>query len=142
MTTAQIGSNVSVTYVGKLSDGSIFDSTDEKEPFTFTIGEGEVIPGFEDGIIGMSAGEKKIINIPVEEAYGPHSEDLIFNIAKDEVQTDGDLQVGDMLEMPLKDGNSLYANIVEVTEEELIIDANHELAGEDLTFEIELLSID
>jgi peptidylprolyl isomerase len=142
MATAQIGNIVSVFYIGKLSDGTIFDSTEEKEPFVFTIGNDEVIPGFEEGIIGMSVGETKTINIPVDEAYGLHSEELIFNVPKEDVETEDSLQLGDVLEMPLKDGNSLYANIIEITDDELIIDANHELAGEDLTFEIEIVSID
>lgn len=141
MATAQLGDNVSVSYVGSLSDGTIFDSTEEKEPFQFTLGNEEVIQGFEEGILGMEVGEKKVINIPVEEAYGQHSEELIFNIPKEDVDAEDTLQVGDVLEMPLKDGNSLYANIVEITDDELVIDANHELAGEDLTFEVELLSI-
>jgi len=142
MATAQIGNSVSVYYIGKLADGTIFDSTEEKEPFVFTIGNDEVIPGFEEGIIGMTVGETKTINIPVDEAYGLHSEELIFNVPKEDVETEDSLQIGDVLEMPLKDGNSLYANIIEITDEELIIDANHELAGEDLTFEIEIVSID
>lgn len=142
MTTAQIGNTVSVNYTGKLDDGTVFDSTDVKEPFNFTLGSDEVIPGFEDGIIGMAVGQTKIIRIPVDQAYGAHSDDLIFNVPKEEVDASGDLEIGDVLEMPLKDGNSLYANIVEITEDELVIDANHELAGEDLTFEVELLSID
>lgn len=142
MATAQIGNSVSVFYIGKLADGTIFDSTEEKEPFVFTIGNDEVIPGFEEGIIGMSVGETKTINIPVDEAYGLHSEELIFNVPKEDVETEDALQLGDVLEMPLKDGNSLYANIIEITDDELIIDANHELAGEDLTFEIEIVSID
>lgn len=141
MATAQIGNTVSVNYTGKLEDGTIFDSTDEKEPFNFTLGSDEVIPGFEEGIVGMSVGETKLIKIPVEQAYGAHSDELVFNIPKEDVDASGELEIGDVLEMPLKDGNSLYANIVEITEDELVIDANHELAGEDLTFEVELLSI-
>lgn len=141
MATAQIGNHVSVSYVGKLDDGTIFDSTEEKEPFEFTLGNDEVIPGFEDGIVGMSVGETKTIIIPVDQAYGLYSDELIFNVPKEDVETSGDLEIGDMLEMPLKDGNSLYASVIEITDDELVIDANHELAGENLTFEIELLNI-
>lgn len=141
MKTVQNGDNVSVKYIGKLNDGSIFDQTEDDAPFTFTIGDEEVITGFEDGIIGMSVGEKKVINIPVEEAYGPVSDDLIFQIDREDVDAEQELQIGDVLELPLKDGNSLFANVVEITEEELTIDANHELAGQDLTFEVEVLSI-
>ena len=142
MKTAQIGNSVSVKYVGKLTDGTIFDATEDSEPFEFTIGADEVIPGFQDGIIGMSAGEKKVINIPVEEAYGVPSDYLIFNIEREDVDAAGELQVGDVLELPLKDGNSLFANIIELSDDELTIDANHELAGKDLIFEVEILSID
>lgn len=141
MATVQIGNHVSVSYVGKLDDGTIFDSTEEKEPFEFTLGNDEVIPGFEDGIVGMSVGETKTIIIPVDQAYGLYSDELIFNVPKEDVETSGDLEIGDMLEMPLKDGNSLYASVIEITDDELVIDANHELAGENLTFEIELLNI-
>lgn len=141
MATAQIGNHVSVSYVGKLDDGTIFDSTEEKEPFEFTLGNDEVIPGFEDGIVGMSVGETKTIIIPVDQAYGLYSDELIFNVPKEDVETSGELEIGDMLEMPLKDGNSLYASVIEITDDELVIDANHELAGENLTFEIELLNI-
>lgn len=142
MTKAQMGSKVSVKYTGKLSDGSIFDSTDDGEYFKFTLGEDEVIPGFQDGILGMAVGEKKTLNIPVEEAYGQSSEELIFSIDREEIETDGQLQVGDLLELPMKDGQSLFANIIEINDTEITIDANHELAGKDLIFEVELMSID
>jgi FKBP-type peptidyl-prolyl cis-trans isomerase 2 len=141
MSNVEKGNRVTVKYVGKLSDGTIFDSTEEKEPFEFTVGSDEVIQGFDSGILGMSVGESKTIHIPVEQAYGQHSEDLVFAIDREDVDTEGELQIGDVLELPMKDGNSLYANIIEISDEEITIDANHELAGEDLIFEVELLSI-
>ncbi|GAB1370063.1 peptidylprolyl isomerase [Candidatus Kapaibacterium sp.] len=138
---AELGNTVSVKYTGKLTDGTIFDETDNENPFVFTLGENMVIPGFENGILGMSVGESKTINISVDDAYGPHSEDLIFTVDKEDIQVDDQLQVGDVLEMPMPEGNSLFASIVEIGENEVSIDANHELAGEDLIFEVEILSI-
>ncbi|MDX9790213.1 MAG: FKBP-type peptidyl-prolyl cis-trans isomerase [Candidatus Kapaibacterium sp.] len=141
MTKAQIGSNVSVKYTGKLTDGTIFDSTEDNQPFVFTIGNDEVIPGFENGIIGMNVGDTKTLNIPVDEAYGHKSEELIFAVPIEEIESENTLQIGDMLELPLKDGEALYAHIIEISDEEVIIDANHELAGHDLIFDVEILSI-
>lgn len=138
---AELGNTVSVKYTGKLTDGTIFDETDNENPFVFTLGENMVIPGFENGILGMSVGESKTINISVDDAYGPHSEDLIFTVDKEDIQVDDQLQVGDVLEMLMPEGNSLFASIVEIGENEVSIDANHELAGEDLIFEVEILSI-
>jgi FKBP-type peptidyl-prolyl cis-trans isomerase 2 len=141
MNKAQIGDNVSVKYVGKLTDGTIFDESEGDNHFTFTIGSDEVIPGFENGIIGMEVGDTKTIEIPVEDAYGVHNEELVFAIDREDVDAEQELQIGDVLELPMKDGNSLFANVVEISDDEITIDANHELAGQDLVFEIELLTI-
>ncbi len=141
MNKAKSGDLVSVKYRGKFTDGTIFDESDIDNPFNFTLGVGEVIPGFDNGIIGMSVGETKTINILSDEAYGPYEEDLVFVINRDEIDTIENIKVGDILELPMQDQNSLFATVIEISEDDITINANHELAGKDLIFEVELLAI-
>jgi len=141
MAQAKSGDTVKVHYSGFLEDGSIFDSSLQGDPFEFTLGESMVLPGFEEAIVGMGSGETKTFNIPSDEAYGPHREELVAVIERTQVPADIDPQVGMNLQLKSPDGNTTSVVITEVSEESIILDANHPLAGKDLIFEIKLVEI-
>jgi FKBP-type peptidyl-prolyl cis-trans isomerase 2 len=133
---AKTGDTVKVRYTGKLADGTVFDSSVGSEPYEFTLGQGQTISGFEQAVIGMKVGETKTVTIPVDEAYGPRRDDLIVEIGRDRLSQDINPEVG----MQLTSGQGTVT-IIEVSETTVKIDANHPLAGQDLTFDIELVEI-
>lgn len=139
---AKQGDTVHVHYRGTLDDGTEFDSSAGGEPIRFTLGAGEVIPGFETAIEGMSAGEKKTEHIPAENAYGARRDELVFKVGRDQIPPDSDVSVGDMLRVGFPDGSSAAVQIAEMDDDSVTLDANHPLAGKALTFELELVSID
>lgn len=134
----QNGSTVQVHYTGKLTDGTTFDSSIGRAPFQFSIGTNEVIPGFENGLIGKEVGEKVTVSIPCDDAYGDVRNDLIVNVPK--TQLPGDVEVGQTLQASNEQGN-FNVTVKEVYDEYVVIDGNHPLAGKDLIFEIEVLEI-
>ncbi len=135
------GNAVSVHYHGKLTDGTTFDSSEGREPLSFTAGSGQVIKGFDEAVLDMKVGEKKTVNIPVAHAYGERNSDMVMEYPKSEFPADMNPQVGMELQMGDDSGNVFPVVIVEVGEETVLLDANHPLAGQDLVFEIELVSI-
>lgn len=135
------GDKVKVHYHGKLTDGNTFDSSEGREPLEFEVGGGMVIPGFDTGVTGMTTGEKKTILIPFDEAYGPKQEDMIMEFPKDRFPADMVPEVGMQLNMTNPEGQNFPVVIVEVKEAVVVLDANHPLAGEDLTFDLELVEI-
>lgn len=137
----QENNTVKVHYTGKLTDGQIFDSSLEREPLQFTIGQGMIIPGFENGIVGMVVGEKKTINIPVAEAYGEVRSEMLFEVPKAELPQDIEPQVGMTLMSVSPEGQEFPLTIVDVKPETIVVDGNHPLAGKDLVFEVELIEI-
>ncbi|MBM3933933.1 MAG: peptidylprolyl isomerase [SAR202 cluster bacterium] len=138
---AKAGDTVVVHYTGKLVDGTVFDSSGDSDPITFTIGEGRVIPGFENGVIGMKAGDAKTLNIPVAEAYGEWSDRLVFEVDRSEIPQDMAPEVGMQLQGDMADGSVGIFTIVKVATSTVTLDANHELAGKDLIFDVRLVSI-
>jgi peptidylprolyl isomerase len=136
------GDTVKVHYTGKLDDGTVFDSSVERDPLEFTIGEGQIIPGFEGAVIGMEAGESKVVVIDSVDAYGPHFEELVQVVDRAQIPDDIELEVGIQLQANHPQGGPLILTITEFSAETVTLDANHPLAGKDLTFEIEVLSID
>lgn len=135
------GDTVKVHYHGKLTDGTTFDSSEGREPLEFEVGSGQVIPGFDDGVTGMAIGEKKTILIPADEAYGQKQEDMIMEFPKERFPEDMVPEAGMQLNMSNGQGQNFPVVIVEVKEAVVILDANHPLAGEDLTFDLELIEI-
>jgi peptidylprolyl isomerase len=133
---AKTGDTVKVHYTLKLADGTVYDTSVGSEPLEFTLGQGKVIPGFEQAVIGMQVGETKTFTIPADQAYGQRSNDLIFDIKRDELSPDIIPEVGMMLQT-----SQGIITIIEVTETTVKIDANHPLAGQELTFDIELVEI-
>lgn len=135
------GDTVSVHYHGKLTDGSTFDSSEGRDPLQFTVGSGQVIKGFDDALLDMKVGDKKTVNIPVENAYGERREDMMMEYPKSDFPADMQPAVGMELHMSDNIGNVFPVVIAEVKEEVVLLDANHPLAGKDLIFELELVSI-
>ena len=141
MPEAKEGDSVKVQYVGKLEDGSIFDSSAPDAPLEFTIGGNQVIPGFNNGVLGMTVGESKTVHIPVTDAYGPHQKDGVFEISRTEFPDDMNIEIGMRLEGNQQNGKSVQVTIIEINEGTIKLDANHPLAGKDLTFDITLIDI-
>ena len=141
MATALAGDSVSVHYTGKLSDGTIFDSSREREPMAFVIGEGMLIPGFEKALIGMKPGDIAEITIPADEAYGSYREELLSRVPREDFPEEIEPEVGLQLEATADDGERMLVTITEVDEASILIDGNHPLAGQDLSFSIELMEI-
>lgn len=141
MTKAIDGKKIKVHYTGKLENGEIFDSSFDKEPLEFTIGKGEMIPGFEKGVLDMKVGEKKTIVLPPEEAYGQYNEELAMPYSRKELPEDLKPEVGMTLEFQSQQGQVFYVNVTKVTDTEIIVDANHQLAGKTLTFDIEIMEV-
>jgi peptidylprolyl isomerase len=135
------GDTIKVHYHGKLVDGTTFDSSEGREPLEFEVGSGMVIPGFDEGVTGMTVGEKKSVHIPADEAYGPKQEDMIMEFPRERFPADMVPEVGMQLNMNNGQGQSFPVVIVEVQEAVVILDANHPLAGQDLIFDLELVEI-
>lgn len=141
MIQAKIGDTVKVHYTGRLDDGTIFDSSINREPLQFTIGEGQIIPGFEQAIIGMSPGESKTTRIPMDEAYGPHRKEMVVVVSREQIPAELNPEVGQQLQVRQPDGRAMIVVVTEVSESSVTLDANHPLAGKDLTFDIQLVEI-
>jgi peptidylprolyl isomerase len=141
MAQAKNGDTVTVHYTGKLEDGSIFDSSINRDPLGFTIGEGQVIPGFEEAVVGMDLDETKTVKIPENKAYGPYHEELVAEVDRSQLPADLKPEVGQQLQGRQPDGQVVIATVIGVSESNVTLDANHPLAGKDLTFEIQLVAI-
>jgi FKBP-type peptidyl-prolyl cis-trans isomerase 2 len=142
MAQARDGDTVKVHYTGKLKDGTVFDSSVDRAPLEFKLGEGQIIPGFERMVRGMAVGESKSSDIPVEDAYGPRHQEMVMQVGHEHFPPDLKPEVGQQLEMEREDGQVLRVTITDVAEEGVTIDANHPLAGETLTFDVEVVGID
>ncbi len=141
MSQAQNGSTVQVHYTGKLTDGTVFDSSRERSPLKFTLGKGQLINGFEKAVVGMNAGEKKTVTIPSDEAYGPRQEKAVVEMERKNLPPNFDPQVGQRLELTQGDDTTLLVTVTATSDNTITLDANHPLAGRDLTFDIELVSV-
>ncbi len=141
MAPAKDGDTVRVHYTAKLEDGKIVDTTADQDPWQFTLGEGRVIPGLEEAIIGMSAGELQTVKVSSDRAYGPHRKERILVIDRDRFPKHITPEIGQHLRIPQQDGTTATVTVTAVTESEVTIDGNHPLAGKDLIFEIELIEI-
>ncbi|MEJ2235391.1 MAG: peptidylprolyl isomerase [Syntrophobacterales bacterium] len=141
MAQAKAGDKVRVHYEGKLSDGTIFDSSLEREPIEFILGQDTVIPGFEDAVIGMEAGESKDVSIPPEEGFGEYSEDLVVDIEKTILPPEINPELGMQLEVSSEEETPRVFTIADIVEDSITLDGNHPLAGKEIAFKITLLEI-
>jgi len=139
MTEAKRGDNVKVHYTGKLADGTVFDSSEGRDPLEFAIGSGQVIQGFDEAVVGMSVGEKKDVLIPVDKAYGEKNDEMVIQAPIEQVPPDLNPEVGMQLEMGGANGELLRVVVVEITDTHITLDANPPLAGKELNFSIELV---
>ncbi len=139
--TAKANDKVKVHYKGTLKTGEVFDSSEGRDPLEFTLGTGQVIPGFDNGIQGMAVNESKTIDIPADEAYGDVKKELIQEVPKSHLPEEIKPEVGMQLMSNTPDGQQIPLIVTEVKDESITVDANHPLAGKDLTFEVTLISI-
>ena len=141
MSQVKSGDKVKVHYHGKLTSGETFDSSAGREPLEFEVGSGSVIPGFDQGVTGMAIGEKKTINIPFDEAYGPRNPEMEIEMPKERFPQDMEIEVGMPIGMSDGQGQQFQVTVVEIKEDVVMLDANHPLAGQDLIFDLELVEI-
>jgi peptidylprolyl isomerase len=141
MTQAKHGDTVKVHYTGKLDDGTVFDSSADRPPLEFTIGEGMIIPGFEQAVLGMSPGDSKTELIPTDQAYGPYVEDMVVVIDREQMPAEIEPEIGQQLQIQQPSGQIIPVVITDISAAAVTLDANHPLAGEDLTFDIQLVEI-
>lgn len=138
---AKQGDTVRVHYTGTLDDDTVFDSSRDRDPLEFTIGEGSLIPGFEKAVVGMSPGDVVSARLEAEEAYGERREDLVVQIDRDDLPDGMDPEVGEQLRMRMESGQVIVVRVAETSDASVTVDANHPLAGQPLHFDIELVEI-
>merc|ERR1711916_145569 len=126
---------------GTLNDGTKFDSSEGRDPLEFTVGSGQIIPGLDSAIPGMTVGDKKTVNVPADEAYGQHDPRGMQTVPRAEIPDEIPLELGNQLQVSTPEGQTMIVTVAEVTDEAVVLDANHRLAGQDLNFDIELVSI-
>ncbi len=141
MGTVKTGDTVRIHYTGTLADGTSFDSSQGRDPLEFTVGSGQIIPGLEKALPGMSVGEQKVVEVPAADAYGEHNAQGLQQVPREQVPEEIPLDPGTRLQVQTPDGRTLPVTVTDVTEEVVVLDANHPLAGKDLTFAIELVEI-
>lgn len=138
---AQQGDKVKIHYKGKLDDGSVFDSSEGRDPLEFKIGDGNIIPGVEEAVVGMAPEETKEATIPPEKAYGDYKDEMVIEVDRSQFPENIDPEPGQQLELKQSEGQNVVVTVTNVGEEKVTLDANHPLAGKDLTFEITLQEI-
>lgn len=141
MSEAKKGDKVKVHYTGKLTDGSVFDTSQDREPLEFEIGAGMMIAGFDQAVTGMKVGDKKTAELSADEAYGQKNDEMVVEVPKAQLPEDLKPEVGQQLGMQQPNGQNIPVVVTKVEEETIEIDANHPLAGKDLVFDIELVEI-
>ncbi|MFO7758786.1 MAG: peptidylprolyl isomerase [Roseovarius sp.] len=141
MTQVKSGDTVRVHYKGTLTDGQTFDSSEGRDPLEFTVGSGQIIPGLEAAVEGMTVGDKKTVEVPVDQAYGQPDPNAQQAVPRGDIPEDIPLDLGTQLQVQTPQGQVMPVTVVEVTDEQVVLDANHPLAGKDLTFAIEVVEI-
>ncbi len=141
MAKAKKGDQIAIHYTGELSDGTVFDSSKDREPLSFTLGEGQLIEGFEEAVYGMTEGELRRVTIPPEKAYGPRTDELMIDLPRSQFPESITLEEGQQLQIQNGESGEMLVSIAKVTAQTVTLDANARLAGETLTFDLELVSI-
>lgn len=142
MTEVKSGDTVHIHYTGTLQDGTTFDSSEGRDPLSFVVGSGQIIPGLDTALPGMEVGQQKVVQVPSEEAYGPLNPEMRQAVPREGIPDEIPLEVGSQLQMQTPDGQAMPVTVVDVDEATVTLDANHPLAGQDLKFDIELVKID
>ncbi len=142
MTQVENGDTVQIHYTGTLQDGTKFDSSEGRDPLAFEVGSGQIITGLDKALPGMTVGDTKTVNVPCDEAYGQPNPDMCHAVPREGIPEDIPLEVGGRLQMQTQDGQVVPVTVKDVSEAEVTLDANHPLAGEDLTFKIEVVGVD
>lgn len=142
MATAKNGDTVRVHYTGSLTDGTVFDSSREREPLSFEVGAGQVIAGFNNAVEGMEVGQKTDVTIEAKDAYGDYREDFVINVNPSDIPEEINPEIGMELQLHQQDGGAIPVKVTAVSDDAVTLDANHPLAGKDLKFEIELVGIE
>jgi peptidylprolyl isomerase len=137
--TIKAGDTISVNYTGRFEDGEVFDSSEGREPLKFTVGEGQLIAGFDKAVVGLKAGDKTTVTIAPEEGYGEHRPEMIIEVPKERVPENMEVAVGQRLHLRDPEGRPVPAEVIEITETAIRLDANHPMAGKTLTFDIEVV---
>ncbi len=141
MTQAKDGNTVKVHYTGKLENGEVFDSSEGREPLEFTIGQDQMIPGFETAVTGMKTGENKTaVKVTAEDAYA-YQEELVVEVGRDQIPDHITAEIGQQLQVQQPDGQTMVVSVTDSSDESVTLDANHPLAGKDLYFDIEVVDI-
>lgn len=141
MTQVKTGDTVRIHYTGTLTDGSTFDSSEGRDPLEFTVGSGQIIPGLDSAMPGMAVGDKKVVEVAADDAYGQPNPEALQAVPRGDIPADIPLDLGTQLQVQTPTGQVMPVTVIEVTEEQVTLDANHPLAGKDLTFAIELVEI-
>ena len=141
MAQANSGDTVKITYTGKLNDGTVFDSSEGRDPLEFVIGENTIIPTLEASVIGMNIGDKATVEVTAENAYGPHQPDAIQTVQRSMIPAEVELAIGAQLQATAPDGQVLVLTVASIEDTTVTLDGNHPLAGQDLTFDIELMEV-
>ncbi|MAN16139.1 FKBP-type peptidyl-prolyl cis-trans isomerase [Alterinioella nitratireducens] len=142
MSQASAGNKIAIHYTGTLADGSVFDSSEGRDPLSFTMGEGQIIPGLETALDGMAEGEEKTVTVPADDAYGQKNPQAMQRVPRSSVPDGIPLDLGTQLQLQTPEGQAMPVTVAEVTESEVVLDANHPLAGKDLTFAVKVVSVD
>ncbi len=141
MSQAKKGDNVKIHYTGSLKDGTVFDSSLERDPLEFSLGQGMVIEGFENAVEGMAVGDTKTVEIPPDQGYGQHNPEMVITVEKRQMPPDIVPEIGMMLEVNLENGGKAHVTVTKLEDEVITLDGNHPLAGKDLIFELNLVEI-
>lgn len=141
MAAVKDGDTIKVHYTGRFDDGTVFDSSENGEPLQFTVGAGNVIKGFDQGVVGMDINETRTLNIPAADAYGPYHDEMVFEFDRNKTPEGFDPEIGRQVQMHRADGEAVVVTVIGKTESAFIMDCNHALAGKDLIFEIKLMEI-
>jgi len=141
MTEVKSGDTVHIHYTGTLTDGTVFDSSEGRDPLSFEVGSGQIIPGLDTAMPGMTVGDKKIVEVAAEQAYGQVDPNARQQVPREGIPADIPLDPGAQLQVQTENGQVLPVTVLEVTDEHVTLDANHALAGKDLKFDIELVAI-
>lgn len=141
MSSAAVGTKVKVHYTGTFDDGEVFDSSRERDPMEFEVGAQEVIPGFDQALVGMKIGDSKQVRLPEDDAYGPYNAEMVMEVAPDQFEEGMKVEIGQQFQVEMGEGNEVVLMVKEVHDDKIVLDANHPMAGKTLNFDIELVEI-